>query len=67
MGQKKLKAVILYRCDKLKCGEICPNPDCDLTSDFMHARNFRLDYADADSLVYVEELSKEEENGNCED
>ena len=37
------KPEVLYICDREACGEVCPNPDCELTSDIAHAKNFRAE------------------------
>jgi hypothetical protein len=33
----------LYIGDREACGEVCPNPDCEYTSDITHAKNFHTE------------------------
>lgn len=32
---------VLYLCDGLACGKVCPNPECKHTTDIRHAKNFK--------------------------
>ena len=33
--------VVLYLCDRKKCGDMCPNPECIYTYYVEHAVNFK--------------------------
>jgi hypothetical protein len=51
---------IMYVCDKKACGKICPNEDCNYTSNIKHAINFNK-IGGGKNLTYIE--NKEIKNG----
>ena len=44
---------VLYICDGRQCGDVCPNPFCELTNDIRHARNFEYKHG-----FWVEKLEQ---------
>lgn len=55
--QKQLSALVVYECDRKKCGDMC-QPYCTATTDIEHAVNFKNkpSYAyNANGVAYVEE------------
>ena len=55
----KMGTDVLYLCNKKQCGEVCPNPECNLTLDISWAANFRAVTDEDGKILYYEEIVRE--------